>query len=895
MRKPATSLLIALLFASPFAFSIGSPAQTATPAQGDCNARNSLPGEGKFTGQISSAPDGSTMQVSYGADSVVVRYTSSVLVCQGGQPATVDALARGASVSVFGPIHRNGTSTEIEAARIFVAGPPRTARVAPPSPAANAAPAAQPATQPRATNQYAPAAQPDIRSATAMSQVPQASAPVTGTARAQIPVLVAQRPISNSVMLRGTYTETMQRLHVVRKYAMADVRTRPQVTLGQAHLDFTPMLNNQKTLFNIAVKLRALPQHVEVKDDSSDISEVDEGLVIHHTLTYRILPGKCSDPSAKAQLAQAGIGCFEQGAANERLAEFSRPGAARYVADASKRQQAATAYQRNIAASTADANQGIANLRKALANPTQRAAIVSQVGEAETARMNTMSDDQLKEELINSSVQHYEETLFVPKVESSNYAHPQHTLNIAASSAEINEVHHLLQDGVNGPAPSNFPKLLKVFPGSALHLNPTAAPAGDKAADLQLGPYYFLTGFTIAHDYEWNWGVSITINWCVFGCSSTYGIQLNAGFNYAFGLRFPIQSEFKYHTVVHPNNTYEANLSGTFEPIEGNVDDFFAAGLSGDQMYDAKEIVAQVGANAGFNINLPGWGVGDSFSAGVDFTNFLPSPYTGGRFQPPAPGSGGINTDYTFNQIDLLGGLLDFGAVGGQLFPSVRINLHSDKLKFTVNDEVQRHQSDIYAPPKPMSVGTERSGTAVMSHFSIGNPVYNLGFTVTPGLTPNVFVDIAIWSDNWNWTLWFPQLAVDLPPGGVDFGCHAGTTCVVDFTPVFNPSTGQIGDMTKERDVADRALTSGGCQRVNGQEGSYLCPIQGGMLGLCQTMLSNNAVSSCGVLVPTVVDQILTRGKCVNHGGTYTCPQGMMGLCNVYVKNQEILACKQGN
>jgi hypothetical protein len=714
----------------------------------------------------------------------------------------------------------------------------------------------------------------------------------SGGARGQIPVLVAQRPISNSVMLRGTYPETMQRLRVVRKYALADVRSRPQVTLGQARLDLTPMLKNEKALFNIALKLHAMPQHVEVKEDSSEISEVDEGLVIHHTLTYRILPGKCADANAKAELARAGVGCFERAAPTERMAEFSRPGAPRYVADPNKRQAATANYQRNIAASTADANQGIGNLRKALANPSQRAAIVAQVGDAETARMSAMSDDQLKEELINSSVQHYEETLFVPKVESANYAHPQHTLTIASSSAEVDAVHRLLRDGVNGPGPSNFPKLLKVLPGSALHLNPSTAPAGDKAADLELGPYYFLTGFTIGHDYEWNWGVSVTINWCVVGCSSTYGIQLNAGFNYAFGLRFPIQAQFKYHTVVHSNNSYEANLSGTFEPIEGNDDDFFQTGLSADQMYDAKEIVAQVGANAGFNINLPGLGVGDSFNAGVDFTNFLPSPYTGGHFQPPAPGSGGINSNYTFNQIDLLGGLLNFGAVGGQLFPSVQINLHSDKLQFTLNDEVQRRQTNLDSLPRPVSLGTTRSGDGVLSHFSIGDPVYNLGFTVTPGLTPNVFVDIAIWSDNWSWTLWFPQLAVDLPPGGVDFGCHAGTTCVLDFEPVFNPSTGQIGDTRKERDVADRTLLGGGCQRVNGQEGNYLCPVKG-MLGLCKTMMSNNAVSSCGALVPTVVDQILTRGKCTNNDGTYTCPQGMMGLCNLYVKNQEILSCKQ--
>jgi hypothetical protein len=889
VAKRAAAMLAILFFASLFTTPAKAAQNTATtPAQASCSALNSLHGEGKFTGQISDTPDGSTMQVSYGNDMVVVHYTASVLVCQGGQPASVDALVRGASVSVFGPTRRNGNTTEIDAARIFVAGPPRTNRFAPPRSAG-----ASPETQTGANNEYPQPAQPTPPSGIGPSGMGRASIPAAGDTRGLSPVSVAQRPVPNSVVLRGAYPETMQRLHVVRKYALTDLRSRPQVTLGQARLDFTPMLQNDKALFNIAQRLREMPQHVEVREDSSEISEVDQGLVIHHSLTYRILPGKCADQNAKAQLARVGVACFERAATSERVAEFSRPGAPRYVADQNKRQTAIATYQRNVAASAADANQGIANLRKALANPSQRAAISAQIGEAETARVSTLSDDQLKEELINSSVQHYEETMFVPKLESANYAHPQHTLTIAASSAEVDAVERLLRDGVpaNGASPSNFPKLLKVVPGSALHLNTSTAPAGDKAADLELGPYYFLTGFTIGHDYEWNWGATVTINWCIVDCSSTYGVELNAGFNYAFGLRFPIQAQFKYHTVVHPNKSTEADLAGTFEPIEGNVDNFFEAGLAAEQMYDAKEIVAQVGANAGFNISLPGLGVGDSFNEGVDFTNMLPTPYTGGRFQPPAPGTRGINSNYTFDQIDLLGGLLNYGVVGGQLFPSVQINLHSDKLQFTLNDEVERRQTVLDAPPKPVSLGTVPSGEGVLSHFSIGNPVYNLGFTVTPGLTPNVFVDIDIWSDNWNWTLWFPQLAVDLPPNGVDFGCHAGTTCVVDFEPVYNLVTGQIEDTHKERDAADRTLLGGGCQRVNGQEGNYLCPVKG-MLGLCKTMMSNNAVSSCGALVPNVVDEILKRGKCTGNNGEYACPQGMMGLCNLYVKNQEIVSCK---
>jgi hypothetical protein len=101
--------------------------------------------------------------------------------------------------------------------------------------------------------------------------------------------------------------------------------------------------------------------------------------------------------------------------------------------------------------------------------------------------------------------------------------------------------------------------------------------------------------------------------------------------------------------------------------------------------------------------------------------------------------------------------------------------------------------------------------------------------------------------------------------------------------------------LPKEEDAADRTLTGGGCQRNQGREGDYLCPVKG-MFGLCNTMLTNGAVASCSALVPIQVDQILKRGGCRSDStGTYSCPNGMIGLCNLYVKNQEILACKLGN
>ena len=830
-------------------FTLFAATTVATHAQSDCSALNPAKGEGKFTGQISTAPDGSSLTVTYADQSVLVHYSNSVTVCQGGQPASLDALKQGASVTVFGPQRRNGKNIEIDAARFFVAGRPQTAQPRPEP--------ARPNTQPT-------------------------QRPTTGA-----------HPIPNSVILGGgTHAETMQRLHVVRTYALSDLRTNSQVTLGVARLNFHPMLENPRALFNVAQKLRAMPQHVQLKEESSEISEVEQGLVIHHILTYQILPAKCSDSGARAQLASAGIECFTRGSTSERVAEFSSPGSPRYVADPQKRQAAIAAFQRNSALSTADVSKHIADLRKALADPTQRAAITAQVGQAEAARMDSLTDDQLKEELINSSVQHFEETMFVPKVESTESVHPEHPLSIAASQAEMAAAKQLLSKGVpeHGASPSNFPKLLKVVPSHPVGL--TKTPEADKVADVDLGTNIFLTGFTLGHMvYEWKWSAETTINWCVVGCSSTYGVYLNAGLGYGLGLRFPIQTQLKYHAVVHANNSAEAKVTANFKPIQGTDDDFLSAGISPDQLFDAQELVAQLDAYWGYSVNLPLLSQSHEDHFGGNIADELPPAYDHGHFLPPAPGVPVFFPNVVDNA-DILLGLLNYGVVGAQLFPAVDLSLFSNKLQFTLNDEILNRQTSVTSSGQTVPLGVGSTTVGSQSHFSFGYPVYNLEFGLTPGLSPRIFVDIDVWSDHWDWPIWFPQLTVDFPPNGVDFGFHAGTTCVLDFQPLYNASTGQDTNMKKEEDAADRTLQGGGCQRVNNQEGNYLCPVKG-MLGLCQAMLKNGAVSSCGPLVPTVVDEILKRGHCTGNNADYACPHDMMGLCGVYLKNQEILSCTQ--
>ena len=483
-----------------------------------------------------------------------------------------------------------------------------------------------------------------------------------------------------------------------------------------------------------------------------------------------------------------------------------------------------------------------------------------------------------------------------------------------------------------------YPKLLQIEPQSRFKPTGVApAPSGDQVTDLDLGQYFFLTGFTLGHDYEWSLTISTTINWCVIGCSSTYSVTVYAGFNYGFGLRFPIQTNLTYHNEVS-NNVATASLKSTFEPVMAQPNDFASTGIDPTQIFNDQELVAQVGADAGFSYNLPVVGSNNmGLWVGFDFTQLLPPKLQGGKFTPPAPNGPGLPSDFIFNQVDLLGGLLNFGAVGGQVFPAIQLTLVSKKLEFTVEDEISKRNTTV-SSGQTVNLGTSASGTHD-SHFSFGNPVYNLAFQLTPGIEAVLFVDLAVWSDQWTFPVWLPQLAITIPSGGIDFGCHAGTTCVLDFQPehqagmtngllselaaqgctrvgntmdcktlqglqtcqnavksnsILGVQSCNPGNVLQEENVADRTLTQGGCQR-NGAMGNYFCPLNG-IYAMCQAIEKNGFVLSCGVLVLVKTNAILTRGGCTadpgNTGG-YSCPNSMLGLCQLYVKNKVVLSCQK--
>ena len=96
-------------------------------AQSECAVDNPAQGQEKITGQITGGPTGSLIEVTSESGSILVDYNSSVLVCQGGQPASASVLALHATVVAYGPVKKKGKTLQMTATKILVAEPSRVA------------------------------------------------------------------------------------------------------------------------------------------------------------------------------------------------------------------------------------------------------------------------------------------------------------------------------------------------------------------------------------------------------------------------------------------------------------------------------------------------------------------------------------------------------------------------------------------------------------------------------------------------------------------------------------------------------------------------------------------------------------------------------------------------
>lgn len=554
-------------------------------------------------------------------------------------------------------------------------------------------------------------------------------------------VAVYARP--DSVTLKAGSTDAVLRsLPVRRRLTLAQVRTRPVVALaGGSRADLSPVLTNPASTANLAARLRTQPALVQVLAEDTQVIEVEQGLIIRQFLSYKVRTGVCTDPAKRAQLLRGGGACMTRMTDGDRTAAFASPANPRYIADPAKRAQAVQRASAGAIAEQAETAQSIAQFRAMLQDPAQRAAIAAEVGAAEAVRLGALDDAALAAELANAAERQIEQVMFVP----------------------ANEKHAVMT-----PGPLRFsPPAL-------------ARPAERVEATHALPERVFLTGFTLGREYEWRHRVSVTIKWCVLGCKKTYYAEVYAGFSYGFGLRFPIRMGGLY-SYQRKDGKDTASVAPVFEPIDGTAADYSQSGLPGEHVFEGKELVAQFNSWAGMAYKLPVIGSdGVRWDLGQDFTAGLPAPFTNGQFRPPAPGDANPPTaEIVFANPDLIGGLANFGLAGAKVLPAVKVALTSDRLQLKLRDHISNTDTLMTSSGQTYPLAVNPADHS--SRFSIGSPEYNLAFQVTPGLAARLWVDVAVWSDHWDWPVWFPQIGVTLPPGGATFSCHAQTVCAREY------------------------------------------------------------------------------------------------------------------
>ena len=158
-------------------------------------------------------------------------------------------------------------------------------------------------------------------------------------------------------------------------------------------------------------------------------------------------------------------------------------------------------------------------------------------------------------------------------------------------------------------------------------------------------------------------------HWCVVGCTSTYGvIQLHCRLQTTLSAYTSHQDKPPISNSCSPEQYGGSETDAAIEPIKGNgtisshPDSTPARCTTLQELFRRSSLQRRLRHQSARLWKQPEFS-GRRGLYPICFT----APYTGGHFQPPAPGTHGIDSNYVFNTIDLLGGLLDFGVVGNGL------------------------------------------------------------------------------------------------------------------------------------------------------------------------------------------------------------------------------------
>lgn len=499
--------------------------------------------------------------------------------------------------------------------------------------------------------------------------------------------------------------------------------------------------------------IRRIPNLTTINSVNTDIAELNNGLVIRSNLAYTIRLGACN--SQKSALRNAGIDCGIRTSLNQSIRQLSQKSSPQYISNPKRRNKAI----KNLRQSKAEVLQDAKKARESLKDPK----VIESLGKETVLRLSRLSDEDLAIEAINASEQVIEERVFIPKLDNfTGLTRIQKLRGNTLNNLKIN-------------------KGISVSPGAAQRVITANQRTAGNLPRTASREDIFLTGFTLGKEYEWRKRWSTSIKWCWVGCKKTYYVEPYANFSYGLGLRFPIQAKLEF--TGQGNRAY---VQPTLTAIDAEAAQYRQAGLGSNQLFDGQELVAEMSARAGVEMKLPYVGrYHPRYTlADIDFTDRLRPPFQGGNFRPPSPGRPLPTMPEVFVQeIDLLGGLADYGVAWAKLHPGIKSELMSNNLNFKLKDNFSNNIHTIRSGDRKEL--TVRSGK---SSVTLYNPEYNIAFTITPGVQYNVGVDFGVWGKTWRDEIWIPQLAISLPPGGARFTCHANTQCSRNYE--FNVTSG---------------------------------------------------------------------------------------------------------
>ncbi len=313
-----------------------------------------------------------------------------------------------------------------------------------------------------------------------------------------------------------------------------------------------------------------------------------------------------------------------------------------------------------------------------------------------------------------------------------------------------------------------------------------------------------LAGFTVDQQDGWLKRWDTTVEVCFWwdpwngwsGCvSSYYYIEPYYNYSYLYGLRIPMALNASTSQVKKTGSKYTGKITTDLDPFNGNAGDYADTGLPANLIYGGREILASLchkNCGAGVRGDLPGpkpWPDVLPINVNIGEVNLLSKlpntwPIKTGQLNPPDVG-GNEMLGQTKIEFDLLFGQANAGVAGAKLYPWLRLDMQGKRIRIQLEKQKRTDCSQVnagyyrkltYNNPNPI---TKDFSLHNNKNMAFENHDYTFNLKLRPGLGPEVWVDLGVWSDDWSYGPWYFPWGLDSPSYTLDR--HPNTYCAVNF------------------------------------------------------------------------------------------------------------------